>query len=396
MSQFDWLRDPLAYLIGPLSGDEFFRDYHEQKPLLALRDDPDRYKDLLSLDRIDDVIASMDLAAGDLDMARTEPPVRREDYTYDTGIVDRGAVIDQFNRGATIILPHLHTRDATLAAFCRAMESVFCTHLQTNIYLTPPNNQGFNIHYDDHDVFVLQVSGQKDWRFYNTPIQNPFRGEAFHPDIHKAGDPVESFTMKAGDCIYVPRGLMHDARTAGDEPSLHITVGLIVKTWADLMLEAVSEVALREPAFRRSLPPGFAQDNYDKAEAQAYFKELIAKFAGSADFEESFELFVENFIRSRSPNTRGGVVDASQAIEDGDRFRLRINTPHRLRSNEDEALLIAPGGEIPVPMGAVEGLERALSGEVFGIEVFAGLAAKEAETVLRKLIAFGLVERVQG
>jgi hypothetical protein len=189
---------------------------------------------------------------------------------------------------------------------------------------------------------------------------------------------------------------MHDASTAGDEPSLHITVGLIVKTWADLMLEAVSEVALREPAFRRSLPPGFARDDYDKRAAQAYFKDLVAKFAGGADFEESFELFVENFIRSRSPNTRGGITGAARPITAGDRFRLRPNTPFRLRSNDEEALLIAPGGEIPVEVGAVACLEKALTGTPFGIDLFEPLGGEEAEKMLRKIIAFGLVERIEG
>lgn len=395
MSEFEWLRDPLAYLIGPTSRDDFFRDYFEQKPLLMLRDDPDRFSELLSLDRIDELIAGVELPVGALDMARTEPGIRREDYTFSNGIVDRGAVVDQYHKGATIILPHLHTQDAVLAEFCRALENVFCTHLQTNIYLTPPNNQGFNIHYDDHDVFVVQVSGKKDWRFYNMPIQNPFRGEAFQPDIHKAGDPVQSFTMNAGDCIYVPRGLMHDASTAGDEPSLHITVGLIVKTWADLMLEAVSEVALRVPEFRRSLPPGFARDDFNKAEALAFFKGLVSKFGENADFEESFELFVENFIRSRSPNTRGGVTGALHTITPGDRYRLRLNTPYRLRSDDEEALLIAPGGEIPVDVKAVKGLEKALSGAPFGIDVFAGLDTVEAKKMLKKIVAFGLVEKIE-
>jgi ribosomal protein L16 Arg81 hydroxylase len=32
---------------------------------------------------------------------------------------------------------------------------------QTNIYLSPPNAQGFGTHFDSHDVFVLQVAGSK-------------------------------------------------------------------------------------------------------------------------------------------------------------------------------------------------------------------------------------------
>ena len=394
MSDFEWLRDPLAFLIGPVTSADFFDNYYEQKALLALRDEPGRFKDLLSLDRIDKLIAGVDLPAGSLDMARSEPRIVRDDYTFSNGFVDRGAVVHNFQKGATIILPHLHQQDAILADFCRALENVFCTHLQTNIYLTPPGYQGFNIHYDDHDVFVVQVSGSKDWRFYNTPIQNPYRGEGFRPDVHKAGDPVETFTMNAGDCIYIPRGLMHDARTAGDEPSLHITVGLIVKTWADLMLEAVSEVALRVPDFRRSLPPGFARDDYDKSAAQAYFKDLVGKFAEHADFEEAFELFVENFIRSRSTTTRGGLLSATSPIGVDERFRLRANTPFRLRSNDEEALIIAPGGEVPVDVKAVKGLEKALSGDEFGLDVFKDLDEADAQAILKKIIAFGLVEKI--
>ncbi len=395
MSEFKWQHDALDYLIGSISHDEFFRDYYEQKALLALRDEPERFRDLLSLARIDEIIASVDLQVGSLDMARSEPPIARDDYTFSSGFVDRGAVVYEFQKGATIILPHLHQQDAVLADFCRAMESVFCTHLQTNIYLTPPGAQGFNIHYDDHDVFVVQVSGRKDWRFYETPIQNPYRGERFQSDVHKAGDPTAEFTMNAGDCIYIPRGLMHDARTSGTEPSLHITVGLIVKTWADLMLEAVSEVALRNPEFRHSLPPGFARDDYDKEKARAVFRDLVAKFVKDADFGEAFELFVENFIRSRSTNTRGGVAIASNPVGPQDRFRLRPNTPFRLRANDEAAIVIAPGGEISVDVKAVKGMEAALSGNAFGIEVFGDLAPAKAQEALKKIIAFGLVEKVE-
>ncbi len=396
MADPTWVTDPIGYLIGPHGSDDFFENYYEKKALRANRDDPARYHDLLSIKRIDEIVASVDLPAGSLDMARTEPPIHRDDYTFNSGFVDRGAVVRHFQQGATIIMPHLHQQDAILGDFCRALESVFCAHLQTNIYLTPPDNQGFKIHYDDHDVFVIQISGEKAWRFYETPIENPFRGEGFRTGVHEVGEPTEEFLLKAGDCIYVPRGLMHDAQTSGDEPSLHITIGLIVKTWADLMLEAVSEVALRTPEFRHSLPPGFARDDYDKSQAEAYFKNLATTFAKEANFEEAFELFVENFIRSRSPNTIGGVVSSTMVVSEADRFIRRRNTPARLRSNDDQALIIAPGGEVPFEVGAVKGLEAALTGEVFGLAAFSDLAPERGSDVIKKLIAFGLVEKVNG
>ena len=50
-----------------------------------------------------------------------------------------------------------------LAALCRAMEKAFSSHFQANVYLSPPNAQGFGTHFDSHDVFVLQVAGSKIW-----------------------------------------------------------------------------------------------------------------------------------------------------------------------------------------------------------------------------------------
>lgn len=251
MPQADWLADPLASLIAPVDAETFFRDHYEKRALIAHRDEPDRYAGLLSIDRVDALVASLDLRAGALDMARSDPPVRPEDFTFETGHIDRGGVAEQYRRGATVILPQLHMSDPVLGTFCRAMEARLSCHVQTNIYLTPPHHQGFKTHYDDHDVFVLQVSGEKAWRLYDMPVENPYRGEGFRPEDHAVGEPVDAFVLKAGDCAYVPRGLMHDATTHGAAPSLHITLGLIVKTWADLVLEAVSEVALRDPAFRR-------------------------------------------------------------------------------------------------------------------------------------------------
>lgn len=396
MSDPQWVTDPVAYLIGPNGAEDFFENTYEKKPLRVHREEPERYAGLLSIKRIDEIIASVDLPAGSVDMARADPPIGREDYTFDTGFVDRGALVRHFQKGATIIMPHLHQQDAVLGDFCRALENVFCSHLQTNIYLTPPDNQGFNTHYDDHDVFVIQISGEKLWRFYETPITNPFRGEGFRSSVHKTGEVTDEFLLKAGDCIYVPRGLMHDAQTSGDEPSLHITVGLIVKTWADLMLEAVSEVALRTPEFRHSLPVGYAREGFDKTKSEAYFKKLTEAFAKGADFEEAFELFVENFIRSRSPNTSGGVSSSTMVVEEKDRFIRRRNTPARLRSNDEQALIIAPGGEVPFIVNAVKGLEVALSGEEFGLAAFVDMEPDVARDAIKKLVAFGLVEKVGG
>ena len=108
----------------------------------------------------------------------------------------------------------------------------------------------------------------------------------------------------------MPRGLMHDAENVGDEPSLHITVGLITKTWADLLLESISELALTAPDFRRSLPAGFANRDFDREAARGHFDKLIRQIADGAGMDSAFDLLADNFIRGRRPNV-SGVISAS-------------------------------------------------------------------------------------
>jgi lysine-specific demethylase/histidyl-hydroxylase NO66 len=246
-----WREDSLGFLMAPVGRPEFLDRFYEQAPLLNARSEPERFAELLTLDMLDAFIASADLREGMIELTNKKNPLTRDDYVLEDGRVSQTAVAREYLRGATIILPHLHESLFQLGEFSRSLEEIFSCHVQTNIYLTPSGNQGFPPHYDNHDVFVMQISGRKAWRLYGTPVATPYRGERFRLDTHIPSEVTQEFTIAPGDCVYIPRGLMHDAENVGEEPSLHITVGLITKTWADLLLEAVSELALEEPAFRR-------------------------------------------------------------------------------------------------------------------------------------------------
>ena len=78
-----WLTDPMRCMIDPIDADTFFRDYHEKKSLIVKRNDPKRFLDLLSIERIDEIVANRDLRAGQLDMARSEEVRRIWPYLRD-------------------------------------------------------------------------------------------------------------------------------------------------------------------------------------------------------------------------------------------------------------------------------------------------------------------------
>ena len=389
------IKDPLSYLISPICKTEFFKTYYEKEALLSKHNDANRFHGLLSIDRIDEIIASTELPPSSLDMVRKEPPIERSYYTFKNGNIDRGAVIRHYQEGATIILPQLHLADETLAKFCRSLENVFSSHVQTNIYLTPGSSQGFNTHYDDHDVFIIQLSGIKKWRLYQKPIDNPYRGESFNTKDYKSGELQKEFELKEGDCVYIPRGLMHDAISVGEKASLHITVGLIVKKWADLMLEALSEVAIRNPKFRRSLPPGFARPGYNNKSAKIYFDELINEFQKNSNFDEVFEVIKENFIRERNPNLRGSLIDTSSNFLKERQYIRRSNLQARLKRDGIEAIVICGGGDLRFELKAYKVLQVILSGEPFSAASLGESEDGSTLDMIKKLTAFGIIEQIE-
>ena len=176
MTQHAWMNDVIGYCLGPVDTDTFLGEYHEKKALIAKRKDPERYLDLLSIERIDELVSSIDLPVGALDLtnANLETPLSREDYSFASGFIDRGAVSRHFQNGATVILPQLHQSDAKLASFCRALEAVLSCHVQTNIYLTPPGRSRASRPTTTTTMcFVLQVSGSKSWRLLRHACREP-------------------------------------------------------------------------------------------------------------------------------------------------------------------------------------------------------------------------------
>jgi lysine-specific demethylase/histidyl-hydroxylase NO66 len=49
---------------------------------------------------------------------------------------------------------------------CSTLQEFLGSMVGANMYLTPPGTQGFAPHYDDVEVFILQLEGKKRWRLY--------------------------------------------------------------------------------------------------------------------------------------------------------------------------------------------------------------------------------------
>ena len=208
--------------------DEFAADYWGHQPLLSPAARlPRDFSDLLTPAMVDEIIAERGLRTPFIRMAREGTLVDRACFTRTGGFgalmpdqVDPDGVLTEFAAGATIVLQGLHRFWPPIIDFVRGMTSDVGHPVQTNAYITPPANRGFDPHYDVHDVLVLQVSGTKRWRVHEPVHHHPLADQPWtdHREAiaERAKDePVIDTVLEPGDCLYLPRGWIHSAEAQG-------------------------------------------------------------------------------------------------------------------------------------------------------------------------------------
>ncbi|MCA9608198.1 MAG: hypothetical protein KC619_21460 [Myxococcales bacterium] len=385
----------LARLIDPSSPEDFFASRFESQMLHVAREDRSFYDSLLSMEDIDRVLTTLHLNHPSVIMVNAaKPHLNQQDYCYPSGLIDATRLYQEYEQGGTIVLNNLEGSLPRLMSLCRSMETQFSSRFQCNIYVTPPNAQGLKSHYDSHCVFVLQIAGSKKWVTYDTPVERPFRGQEFTPDKYEAGEKTAEFTLHPGDMVYVPRGLMHDA-TSTDEPSCHITLGVLPNSWTDLILEAVARVGLEDSELRRSLPAGFASQSYDRDNARAFFRDLLQRVVEKADFDAALDHFAEDLLSTRHALVYGqmGQIARLPSLTIDDRAAPRPSLLFYLEKDDARVKVLAHGGSITLPIHAAESLEHALTAEEYRIGDLPGDLDDAGKLVLiKKLVREGLVE----
>lgn len=195
-------------------------------------DGPDGLAGLLPIEAVDRWLSSaprrptvrLVSEGANLEPARYCRPTRLGPETF-TDVVDGAKVADAFRAGATVVLQSMHRTWPSISTMAAALEAEISHPVQVNAYLTPPFSVGLGSHRDGHDVFVVQTYGTKTWTV----------------------DGLGSFVLQPGDMLYLPAQTMHQA-VATDEPSLHLTIGVLRLTLAAVLRRVIDECeALAQP-----------------------------------------------------------------------------------------------------------------------------------------------------
>jgi hypothetical protein len=378
----------LASLVAPRNVEEFRSLYWERQPLVIHRKDPDYYCDLFTLADFDSAIARSP------DYVKTANAATETNAKYKTGMTQgQEAIIARMREGGTLILDHIHHQDDKLGMLCRIMAAQTGYRFQTNLYLTPANGRGFSPHWDNHDVFILQVVGSKDWKIEKERRRYPAKMESMGDDGRELRGAIDSFRLEQGDLIYIPRGFVHAAE-CGDESSLHITLGVTGMFWEDLMGAAVRAAVLQDEQLHAYLPLSF-HDGPPEALATR-LKGIFRQMADEGFLRGVVEQYLDETVAMHALDVSGQITGhfQSKPLTLADTVAPRRGIVLRTHVADDSVRLNFGARTITFPALFREALEFALHQTEFVISELPGELEDEEKIVfVERLIEEGLIVR---
>jgi bifunctional lysine-specific demethylase and histidyl-hydroxylase NO66 len=380
--------------------DRFAEEIWGRQPSLSRAADLPGFADLFSLTAADDVLSRQGLRTPFVRVAKdgtTLPPAR---YTsgggVGAGIADQASSVrlaQLFSDGSSIVLQALHRTHAPVIDFAQALGFDLGHPVQVNAYLTPPQSQGFSDHYDVHDVFVLQISGQKRWRIHAPVHPAPLRNQPWTD--HRAAveaaartEPLIDEVLSPGDALYLPRGYLH-AATALGETSAHLTVGIHVWTRRHL-LEQVLAAMDDVDELRTALPLGL--DVTDPPALEPELARTVRSFVahlGTVTAQQVADGMVGEAMNSAKGSPVAPLAQAGAAARVGpdDRLRWRPALPVAIRRESEHLVVRTPDGTVRVPADAGDSIERLRRGDVVTVaELADGTAGPAGGVALAQIL----------
>ena len=394
-----------AALVAPIDPNEFLRDYYDQKPV-HLQGEADRFRDLLSWDKLNEILAIGGLWTADsLDVALEGQPIAPQSYANPgMGWDGRQALVPDvkklsqlLRKGATIAVEKLHGMAPELRALSGSMASVLGAPITSNAFCSWDGTRGYGVHFDTLQVFAVQVEGEKTWEIFEGRIPNAaefagFRANeiGFDERERQKGKLLMQVTLKPGDMLYVPQGQYH--RALASDKSLHLSLGARHYTGVDLINLMVPHLA-QVSDFRKRLP------HFDDEAAHQAHTKMLAETLARVLQDPTVSPTMRRFQRDKA-------FERQQAFTLPDRqpvteFRV-LWQRYAVKPGPDDSLIMRPKAgkkqDIAVPSDLHDLVVWVLRHDRFFLgdatTAFAGHAPAALQQKLKALVDLGLIETI--
>lgn len=377
----------LEDLLRPVTTAEFFAEYWERRPLLV-RGERGRFSGVFSSKDLGRVLHYMrPLPPDDMKLVKGVHHYSLNWINFD-GSPRLDAVRGAWREGYTVIINALEKRWEPVAQLTASLHEQLHHPVDANLYYSPPQTNTSAPHFDVMDVFILQIEGSKVWDVHEPAFRLPMFGEKTGVPSDRVPPLVMSEELREGDVLYLPRGQVHNPRTTSDA-SLHLTVGVNVTTWIDLLSAAVS-AARNDIRFRSALPPAFLDGPPGMREQ---FRGLLEELPNIIDVDGALGRLADKLLVESPPPPGDEHPEAEGELSADTILARRSGVICRAVEGPGYAAMLYSGGKIAGPEKIGPALSFISRNRTFSIRDLPGHLSEQEKLVLaRRLMRGGLLE----
>jgi ribosomal protein L16 Arg81 hydroxylase len=384
----------LEWLLSPFDKGRFFDEVWQKKPEVIATARHGHLTGLFDKEALERVLEYSQPKPPSVRLASAASEQGAEVPFSPNGRINMDRLRKLYLEGYTVILNSVEDFDPAVSRLARSIETEMGARVQVNCYLTPASAQGFNRHYDTHDVLVAQVEGEKLWKVYGRdaacPLNELIDGD---PRLAEVVHPPEEIRLAPGDILYIPRGWVHEAIT-DRAASLHLTLGLHPPVGKDLLMAALEALVGSHPELREALPIGPLDTPARRQSLETRFARLVELFASHASAAEAARAIDDQMLRRGRSGGDGHLfqdVEALGGLTAHSLLERRTDLPCRVVEMDDGIGLQFLNGLIKGPAAFKAAMDfLATCDEPFTPADLPGLPAEHQLVFASSLVSDGL------
>lgn len=315
---------------GPIEESDFARHFCTKQVLHIAQDSRRRFDHLLTWETINALLTMNTLDEGRIRITRDGRDVPTTLYRTNDGcigLVNARKFHDLVKQNASVGINSIQFLSPPILRLANQIEIATGHKVWVNCYMTFGSGGAFAMHFDAHDVLVLQLYGTKRWFLYEEPEPAPLE----HTPKVKPAPPREvafETDLETGDVLFIPRGTYHRAAVT-DTDSVHLTFG--IEAFKRLkFIDGIRRVAENHRFFREDVPLMGGAEAF--AEQERTLKEQLCDLINRSSLVE----FVEQWQLKREPIYRFHIGPKPE-LDDDTLLAPLLRSPQAWRDSQKKA-----------------------------------------------------------
>lgn len=231
-----------------LSTEHFLRDYWQQKPLLMPQAFPD-FSSPLTPDELGGLALEPDIHSRIILLERAKEPDADDTWHLRTGPFTEDELTQLPAHDWTLLVSDIEKHLDGFSAYLEPFRFLPDWRIDDLMISYAPTGASAGAHIDEYDVFLFQAAGQRRWQI-STDQSAPTDILADQDlKILQQFDATETWTLSAGDILYLPPGIPHHG-IAQDNDCMTWSIGFRAPMEQQLLADITEQLLTYSPSRR--------------------------------------------------------------------------------------------------------------------------------------------------